>query len=337
MSALVLNTRTGRHVKVGSPTYKKTLASGYQQVGSRLLPAKWAALQRRLEATGSRLMLDPADDFERVNAVLSEHEATQARIQASRARAATPIVPRAPATGADALVWPVMTDAEFNAFFGITPDLPAQELFSLWSDRGQLAVPTPMGPVSVGFGLEASAALSAYADANMGATPTPVSRGPILDNGDAVAYFSYDSLRLDAATAEAVVGQLDPHRLYALESLSAKHITAGALHLIEANRSPVRHTINGEHYRYGDDIKAGSLLGIDEHMWSSGAAYNPAWICWTLRPLPVQTGAPGPAFCGGPDSDGFANCVIRSVVEQLRVLRRGDERTPWGIHHERRD
>ena len=56
----------------------------------------------------------------------------------------------------------VMTDAEFNAIFGITPDLPAQELFSLWSDRGQLAVPTARGPTSVGFGTEVSAALSAY-------------------------------------------------------------------------------------------------------------------------------------------------------------------------------
>ena len=90
MSALVLNTRTGRHVKVGAPTYKKPLASGYERVGARLLPTKWAALQRRLEATGSRLMLDPANDFESINAVLSEQEATQARIQASRVRAAMP-------------------------------------------------------------------------------------------------------------------------------------------------------------------------------------------------------------------------------------------------------
>ena len=116
-----------------------------------------------------------------------------------------PTVPRAPATGADALVWPVMTDAEFNAIFGITPDLPAQELFSLWSDRGQLAVPTSMGPVSVGSGLEVSAALSAYANANMAVTSAPASRGPILE-GDAVAYFSHDSLRLDEATAKPLSG-----------------------------------------------------------------------------------------------------------------------------------
>ena len=208
MSALVLNTRTGRHVKVGSPAYKKTLASGYQHVGPRLLSAQWAALQRRLTAAGSPLMLDPAHDFDRVSTLVSEYEAAQAQIQASRARAAMPTVLRAPATGADAPVRPV-TDADLYALLGINPEPPLpvyapHEPYCLRSNRGQLAFPTARGPVSVGYGPEVGAALSAYASANIVATPVPA-RGPALERGDTVVYFSHDSLRLDKATAEVVV------------------------------------------------------------------------------------------------------------------------------------
>ena len=157
----------------------------------------------------------------------------------------------------------------------------------------------------------------------------PVARGPDI-TGDGEVYwasFENEDLRVTKAMGELVLELLNPDEQYKLFTVVGK-AAKEPLAPITEEEGVSEHRIKGKTIVRGDQVSAGSLHGIDQHMWEKGREYL-VFVRYELRPLPEQNGEPGPMLA--PEEDGeFANCFVRYVVDHFRnkMTRAGSGLTP---------